>query len=140
MSAVPPLHRLARFLIFLGLFSSSSPPVPGQAAKAAIEPLQGFVKTEKDARIRIHAAAALMRIDPQFAKSSMEVLRTALTDAQTFARHNALTALGDLGPLAKEAVPALQKLLQDPDTAIRDGAARTLKKIDAEAAKKVGVK
>jgi HEAT repeat protein len=112
----------------------------GPAAKGAVGPLQGFIQTEKDARIRIHAAAALMRIDPQLEKSSMQVLVAALTDERMFVRHNALTALEGLGPLAKEAMPALQKILQDPDKAIQDGAARALKKIDAEAAKKAGVK
>ena len=112
----------------------------GPAAKAAVGPLQGFIQTEKDARIRIHAAAALMRIDPQFAKSSIEILVAALTDERMFVRHNALTALEGLGPLAKEAMPALQKLLQDPNKAIQDDAARAIKKIDAEAAKKSGVK
>jgi len=104
----------------------------GPPAKAAIQPLQGFVKTEKDARIRIHAAAALMRIDPQFAKSSMKILISGLTDERMFVRYNALGALGELGPLAEEAVPALQKLLQDPDERIQDDAARTLKKIAVE--------
>jgi HEAT repeat protein len=48
--------------------------------------------------------------------------------------------LGLFGSNAKSAVPELIKLLGDPSSNVVDHAASTLKKIDPEAAAKVGVK
>jgi HEAT repeat protein len=109
----------------------------GPQARPAIEPLKEWIKTDKDARIRIHAAAAVMRIDPKFSKSSLTILIDGLNDKRSFVRHNAVGALEDLGPVAKEAVPALLGLVKDKD--LGDRAATALRKIDPEAAKKAGV-
>ena len=44
-------------------------------------------------------------------------------------RSSAAGALGKIGPLAKEAVPALKKALEDDDAGVREAAAEALRKI-----------
>jgi HEAT repeat protein len=48
-------------------------------------------------------------------------------------REVAASALGRLGPAAQEAIPALIKLLEDPDPGIRRAAAAALRQVKAEA-------
>ena len=49
-------------------------------------------------------------------------------------------SLGEIGPDAKSAVPALIESLKDPSLEVRDMAGASLKKIDPAAAAKQGVK
>ena len=55
-------------------------------------------------------------------------------------RKRAAQILGELGPGAKEAVPALLQSLRDRENAVRDAAAAALKQIDPKAAAKAGVR
>jgi uncharacterized protein (TIGR03067 family) len=52
-----------------------------------------------------------------------------LADADWFERHRAAQKLGDLGPAAKPAVPALAAALKDPERWVRASAAEALGKI-----------
>jgi len=53
----------------------------------------------------------------------------ACLQSETIVRQNAALALGAIGPDAKEAVPALTKLLQDPEWTVRRHAALALGEI-----------
>jgi HEAT repeat protein len=53
---------------------------------------------------------------------------------------SAAKALGQFGPAAKEAVPALTEALKDVNPKVRQEAAQALKIVDPEAARKVGIK
>jgi HEAT repeat protein len=108
----------------------------GPAAKGAIEALKSVLENDKEGRRRIHAAASLARIDPKFTKSSVALLVKALKDERSFVRHNAVDALRDIGPAAKDAVLPLTELLKDKEEVLASRAARALRAIDPEAAKK----
>jgi HEAT repeat protein len=108
----------------------------GPAAKGAIEALRSLLENDKQPWMRIHAAASLARIDPKFTKSSVALLVKALKDERSFVRHNAVDALRDIGPPAKEATAALTELLKDKEEVLASRAARALRAIDPEAAKK----
>lgn len=85
------------------------------------------------------AAAALGHIRPND-KRVVPALRRSLADESSEVRTRAAAALGNYGPKARETVGALLKLLKDRDEATRLEAAKSLKKIDAEAARKAGVR
>jgi HEAT repeat protein len=52
-----------------------------------------------------------------------------LKDTVVGTRVFAARSLGNIGPAAKDAIPALKKLLEDEDSDVRDAAARGIKKI-----------
>jgi HEAT repeat protein len=55
-----------------------------------------------------------------------------LGDSDSSIRYRAAESLGELGPDAKEAVPALQRALTDTVPAVRIRATNALSKIDPE--------
>jgi HEAT repeat protein len=81
---------------------------------------------------RLHAIHAL-RNKAKEAERVVPVLTTALNDPDAFVRRDAARALGDFGPEAAPAVPALLALHKDRDP-VRRAAAEALEKIDSEAA------
>jgi hypothetical protein len=54
---------------------------------------------------------------------------TDLTSGEPRRRRKGARGLGALGPLARQAVPLLEGLLEDPDPKVRDAAAAALKNI-----------
>jgi HEAT repeat protein len=62
------------------------------------------------------------------------VLAEALKEKDNDVRIKAAGLLGEIGPAAKAAVPALREMLRDRDPAVHDAAAEGLKKIDPAAA------
>ena len=52
-----------------------------------------------------------------------------LSDSLPETRKAAAEALGDLGPLARDAIPALQKATKDDSKAVREAAAKALESI-----------
>ena len=57
------------------------------------------------------------------------MLIAGLSAPLPLARRGASEALGQLGPLAKDAIPALQKAAKDEDPAVRGAAAKAIKSI-----------
>jgi HEAT repeat protein len=57
-----------------------------------------------------------------------------------FVRIEITKTLGEMGPEAKPAVPALLTLLRDESRRVQKTAAESLKKIDAKAAAQAGVR
>jgi HEAT repeat protein len=100
------------------------------AIKAAVPALVNLMKNDKgNPFAQLDAAAALAKLDP----SSKPVVVSALID---FLKHpywgirmQAANILADIGPDAKAAVPALNELLKDRETHVRDSAKKALEKI-----------
>jgi len=95
--------------------------------------------SDTNAPMRLSAAIALWRISQDTNVVSVVI--------EQFNRNpknrEILRALGEMGPLAKSAVPTLLKLLRDPDSLgpfVQPLAREALKKIDPEAAAQAGVK
>jgi HEAT repeat protein len=70
---------------------------------------------------------------------AVPVLAASLSDANGNIRVTAAAALGDYGSEARQAVPALELLLNDPSELVRSSTTAALRKIDPEAAAKAGV-
>ena len=82
--------------------------------------------------IALSAAWALAEIDPssaEIARQSVPLLIKGLADAEPRVRMQAAVSLGRLGPLAKDAAPALKTILHDQDAMVRIAAEKALKAI-----------
>jgi HEAT repeat protein len=107
----------------------------GAASKSAVPALQKQIG--KEPMISIASVWAIKRIDPanrSLAPAAVPVLNKLVTAKDEILRVQAAGALGDLGPEARDAVPALKKLLDDPNEEVRRTAADSLAKIQGTAA------
>jgi hypothetical protein len=86
-----------------------------------------------DHTARWRAALALGRLGPQQAKPAIPDLIACLNDSDHAVRFEACGVLGRIGPDAREAVPTLKKLQNDPVAGIRRAAETALQQIDPEA-------
>ena len=104
----------------------------GPGAQGAVAALSKNMNSE-DKFVQLVSVWALLRIKPgdaQLADKAIPMLINALslTDRE-LARTEAAAALGDIGPKAQAAVPALKKALDDPSPSVRAAAAEALSKI-----------
>jgi HEAT repeat protein len=101
--------------------------------KAAVaEPILLKDMNGKDASLAVVSAWAYTQIQPRTAKIAatvVPVLAAGLSDSLPETRKAAAEALGELGPMAREAIPALQKADKDDNRAVRDAAAKALQSI-----------
>jgi HEAT repeat protein len=111
----------------------------GAEGKLGLPHLLGMLEDDAD-DVRVHAAAAIRRIDPGNARARI-ALTALLKDRAVLPelRERASLHLGGEGPAGKDAVPLLLESLKSPIRAIRVSAAAALKKIDSEAATKAGL-
>lgn len=125
----------------------------GTDARAALPALKKILK-EADPLLHVDAANALWRLGEK--KEAVTALIDALKNANEKwdATAGAAFVLAEIGPDAKAAVPALLKALERPGPvapgrcgdrimqylAVRDSLLNALRKIDPEAAKKVGMR
>lgn len=109
----------------------------GPPAKEAVPSLLRWA-TNTNAHVLCSAMHALVRISEE-PDLVLSVLTNALHSPVPVVRMNAVLALGELGPVAKPAVPALVEMFDDPFQDIRRDATIALKAIDPEAAAKAGV-
>jgi len=111
----------------------------GKEGKAAVPALRKTLKDE-DPWMRHFSAVALGHIG-ESAKDAVPDLVKAFDDNEYVVQKAAVDAVGAIGPKAKEAVPALLKVWKDPDeyATTRKAAAKSIKLIDPETAKKEGV-
>jgi len=112
----------------------------GPAAKEAVPALIEALKGE-DAWLCHFAAQALGGIGPD-AKKAVPALVEALNDYEYVIQVAAAQALGDIGPAAKEAFVPLLLMWEDKLTEahLRRVVGQAMKKIDAAAAAKQGIK
>ena len=104
----------------------------GPAARAAVPDLQQALR-DPDPRLRLQAAAALWRIDPACTADSVQGLTRLLEHLppeieQTWVR--IVRTLGEIGPPAQSAVPALRQFLRERQDPRPAEAARALWRID----------
>jgi HEAT repeat protein len=105
----------------------------GPAAKEAVGALKLLFENRQIATARVAAAGALARCDADRAKDYIAVLIEALEGKNPMLQQRAVHALAELGPVAKQAVPALRLALKNEDRHIRERAAVGLGRIGAEA-------
>ena len=93
----------------------------GDGAKEAIPALRAIVE-EKPVRakvfFRLAAAEALVKLDPPRTEEWICVLRAAVRDPDLAVRRDAVEALGRLGPVSKDALPDLDKVLCEREQAL----------------------
>jgi hypothetical protein len=74
---------------------------------------------DKDLSVRVWAARALYAIDQSTAPSLVDVLTEGLTHSSNDVRAYAIAGLQELGPIARPAMPALRRALQDEWSDVR---------------------
>jgi HEAT repeat protein len=99
----------------------------GPPAKAAVPELIEIAKTDKNPAAKREALMALGSIGG--AEAGASVATAALGDPDEKVVIAACYALAKMGPAAKEAVPALKKLAESGDDAIREEAGKALKAV-----------
>jgi HEAT repeat protein len=102
----------------------------GPIAKSAVPRLKACLDSPS-AFHRIRAAAALSKIDGR-AQPHLRVIIDCLKDKNATVRGTAVSALGDLGPAAAIAVPALKAVLDDERLGMERQVRQALRKINAE--------
>jgi HEAT repeat protein len=96
-------------------------PTAEEAFSAFLEGLR-----DRDGAVRLASAQALAQATPSQRRKAALPLGQCLDDAPTRAREIIVAVLGDYGPDAAPAGPALQKAVRDPEPTVRRGAARAL--------------
>jgi len=92
---------------------------------------------DKDISVRLTGAWGLLRIDSQYEDQAVSVLVQGLSAKNADDRRSAVSFLGELGPRARDAVPALIEVLGDQVSELRARAARALGSIGPQAASAV---
>ncbi len=113
----------------------------GAAALRAIPSLLSLTQNESQhPLIRVMAAAAVSKIDPNHTGAVISVLANALNSDDAPIQGAAADELGALGKQAESALPALFNLLGDDCAAVRSTAAQAIWKItgDRRPAERVG--
>jgi len=85
-----------------------------------------FLKALDDQNERTFAFDLLKRLEPQEAIPMLPGLVDLLDAAEEDVRENAVLAIGRLGPAAKDALPEVEKLLDDSDVLVQEAAAQTI--------------
>ena len=109
----------------------------GPDAKAAVPALIATMN-DRDVLVRIHAAEALWLIDRNTEAKSR--VMSWLEDEHDLSLPLIIACLEAMGPDAREAVPALVHFLNHENPAVRMQAAKTIVKVDREAASAAGVR
>jgi HEAT repeat protein len=138
-AAIPALIETAKMDKEHGLAAEALGRI-GAEAKAAVPTLVAMLD-QSPAQARIRIALAHWRITGH-EETAVKVLTAALTGEQSADRCAAADALGEMGPKAKAAVPALiamaKKKTGDDHFLDLEAARRALKKIDPQAAQSLG--
>jgi HEAT repeat protein len=100
----------------------------GKAAKA-IPQLKNTLQ-DKEMFVRVRGAQALYALDPNMVRTAVEVLTEGLTHSSNNVRSAAAKGLGQLGPAAHSALPALRRALHDDWRDVRKDAAEAIAKIE----------
>jgi HEAT repeat protein len=86
---------------------------------------------DADATVRVSAARSLWRLAAE--ESALPVMIELLSAKQDDVRRAAATGLGEIGPAAKKAVPALKRAVHaDDDQFVQRLAAKALEKISPD--------
>jgi len=105
----------------------------GPEANSAV-PVLIEMTHEKDSTIREHSAEAIGDIGPVVGAEAIAALIQSMSDPAPKVRRDAVRSLGYIGPKAREAIPEIRKLYQDPEEIVRQAAANAWKAIAPEEA------
>jgi HEAT repeat protein len=104
----------------------------GAAAKDSVPALIASLK-DPDGGVRSAAAWAIARITGgQATQKAIDVMIAALKDKEPRARQDAARLLGDVGPDARSAIPALNEAMEDPNDEVRKAATDALGKVQGK--------
>jgi HEAT repeat protein len=105
----------------------------GTNAKSSVGEISQLISPKNPQLSRV-SAWALSMIDPSSLGQStdrvIELLAGALTKDQHFVRIEVANALGNFGPRAKAALPALKKAANDPLPAVQEAVSKAIEKIE----------
>ncbi len=105
----------------------------GDAARPALPKLSAMMTDDERATVRIARALAMIQIDPPNKGAMRELIRILEEDLEKgpdgTAALEATLALADVGPLGREAVPALAKALRHEKFFLRQCAVNALSRI-----------
>jgi len=110
----------------------------GTSARLASAKLQSGLK-DASAFVRVECALALWRIDKS-AEVGMPALKQGLATDDALLQQRAANILGEIGPAARSATAALISAVREGNPRVREAAALALKRIDAAAAIKAGIR
>jgi HEAT repeat protein len=97
--------------------------------------------TDRAEDVRVSAARGLWSGAEASERAKLvQTLAAALESESTMVRKRAAQLLGEFGPAARAAVPALLQSLRDRENAVREAAEAALRQIDPKAAAKAGVR
>jgi HEAT repeat protein len=103
----------------------------GPPAKAAIPELRKMLAS-KDKVVRLTGLWALLQVGPKteaLVETALPVLTDSLTNDLDFVRLQSAVTLGELGPSAESAIPALEVAANDRSPVVRRAAAEAIRKI-----------
>jgi HEAT repeat protein len=102
----------------------------GPEARTAQQVLSGRVEGSNQ-DLALISAWALTRIapSPATAAKALPVFSAGLASPVPATRRGSARSLGELGPLAKNALPALERAQKDKDSSVRDAATRAIARI-----------
>ena len=108
--------------------------VLGRDARPAVSPLIHTALWDEDPAVRVEAAVALWKIDRNKGPLVIPALIKALANDNELICWIAADYLGQIGPEAREAVPALRQALRRPFKIglIRKGVALALQRFDGQ--------
>ena len=102
----------------------------GKMGKQAVQAIPQLKRAlaDKDMMVRVYGARALYAVDPNATRMVVDVLTEGLADSDNFVRSAAAKGLGQLGPAARSALPALRRALADEWSDVRKEAAEAIAK------------
>ena len=100
----------------------------GSGYSQAAPQLEGLLQ-DRVSGVRLRAALALWRLQPNESTASNRVAQFLLKDPDWSVRSWASFLIGDLGPAAEVLAPALHDALDDPDSRVQQNAKFSLKKL-----------
>jgi HEAT repeat protein len=103
-------------------------------ATSAIDPLAKLLN-DPSSRVRLSAAAALLRIEKKDAHDELKILTAGMGDADPAVRRNAAKAAGLAGPAAAPLTGKLVELLKDSDESTRIAALLSITALGPAAAR-----
>ena len=101
----------------------------GQTAREAVPELLKLLGVETDSHIRLGAAGAICRIDPNEAEALLPILMAGLHDNDFMNRDTACMFVGGIGPKAHAAIPTLLNLLDDETETVRCSASEAVGRV-----------
>ena len=103
----------------------------GPEANSAVPVLIEMTR-DKEPTIREHSAEAIGDIGSVVGQEAIKALVATLSDPVPRVRRDAVRSLGYIGPKARETLPAIQKLSEDPEEIVRQAAKNAIQAIAPE--------